>query len=335
MGRGPVGGKAHAGVVDLEAALDCHELGADPGGSLRDWPEIAEDVDRLVDHVHVTSDYAAQGDLAPRLLAELHAAYVRLPASRPSVLVSLIHCYTSACFVTMRLGARGLPLLAARLAQRCADELGTPQWRGYAAFLRGQAAGQLSRPEHYRRAVTMADELSPALDSPDVLQMYGMLHLSAALAAAAQTDRDAAAVHLDEASAVAGRMDDEVGTFARLWFGTANVGVWRTSIATELGDGPEVAEIARTVHVEAIPSSSRQAEFYADVGRSMLGERATLAEGLALLLRAETLAPQRIRNDVFVREAVADRLRAPRRRWARAAWADLPDGPGLRLTAPG
>lgn len=309
----PVGAQAHATVVAVEAALECHELGEDPDGPVREWPEIAADIDHLVDLIHVSSDYAGQGELAPRLLAELHAVYVRHPERRAYVLPGLIHCYTSACFVTKRLGGRGLPLLAARLAEQCAEELETPQWRGYAVWLRGDAAGQLSRAQQYRRAVAMADELSPGLDAPDVLQAYGMLHLSAALAAAAQTDQDTAATHLDEAAAVAARMDTEVGTFARLWFGTANVGVWRTSLATEFGEGAKVAEIARNVHVEAIPSPSRHAEFYADLGRSMLRENRTREQGLSTLLRAEQLAPQRIRNDVFIREAIADQLRAARR----------------------
>jgi hypothetical protein len=138
------------------------------------------------------------------------------------------------------------------------------------------------------------------------LQAYGMLHLSAAMAAAAQADRDTATTHLDEAAAVAARMDTEVWTFGRLWFGPVNVGIWRTALATEFGDGPKVAEIARGVRVEAIPSPSRRAEFYSDVGRSMLREKATREKGMAVLLRAEELAPQRVRNDVFVREAVND-----------------------------
>ena len=228
------------------------------------------------------------------------------------MLLGLITCYTSACWVTKRLGDRGLPLLAAWKAQRCADELDVPQWHGYAVWLRGSAAGQLSRPEQYQRAVSMADELSPDLDSPEVLQVYGMLHLSAGLAAAAQTNRDTAITHLNEATVVADRMDSPVGTFARLWFGPANVGVWRTSLAVEFGDGPKVAEIANGVNVEAIPSPSRRAEFYRDLGRSMLSARATREKGVEALLRAEKLAPQRIQNDVFVREAVTAQLR-----WAK------------------
>jgi hypothetical protein len=140
-----------------------------------------------------------------------------------------------------------------------------------------------------------------------------MLHLSAAMAAAAQADRDTASTHLAEASTVANRLDTEVGTFAKLWFGRSNVGIWQVSLATEFKDGPKVAELARDVHPELMPSAVRQAMFWCDLGRSMLAESGNRDTGLAMLLRAETLAPQRVRNDVFVREAVADQLRRARR----------------------
>lgn len=309
----PVGSGAHAAVNAIEVALESFELGDDPGVPTRSWPEIESDVSTLVDLMHVHADYAAQGELAPRLMAELHAVYVREPNLRREALVGLIHCYSSACWVSKRLGGRGLPLLAARMAQQCAAELDEPQWLGYTTWLRGDAAGALSRSRQYSRAIRMADELRSGLDDPEVAQAYGMLHLSAALASAALRDKDLAETHLDEAGSIADRMASEVGTFGRLWFGRTNVGIWRVSLATEFGEGPRVAEIARDVHPGLIPSASRQAEFYADLGRSLISEPKTRDAGLQTILRAESLAPQRIRNDLFVREAVAGELRNARR----------------------
>ena len=308
----PQGAAAHAAMVGLEAVLESTELGEDPGVPVREWSALAADLARLSE-LRERADYAAQGDLVPGLLAELHSAYVRLPALREEVLLGLIDCYSAVCWITRRLGGRGLPLLAARIAQSCADELGTPEWRGYATWLRSQVAGPLSRPQQYRRAVTMAEELSPRLDSSAVLQTYGMLHLSAALAAAAQADRGTCDTHLDEAAAVADRMVEPAGAFGHMWFGRANVGVWRTAIAVEFREPGEVVELARGVEVEAIPSASRRAGFFIDVGRSMLKERVTWEAGLTTLIRAERLAPQRVHTDVFTREAVADQLRRARR----------------------
>lgn len=312
VSNGP-GERAHAGVVALEAALDEYELGEDPGGPVREWPAVSADLDRLADLVQA-ADYASQGELAPGLLRELHAAHVRHPELRRPVLLGLIRAYSSAVWVTKRLGGRGLSLLAARAAQQVADELEDPAWRGYTTWLRGDATGALSRPTQYARAVRVADELTPHLDDPQVVQAYGMLHLSAALAQAVQRRPDEAQQHLAEASAIADRMDDEVGTFGNMWFGRPNVAIWSATLWNELGLGGEVAARLRGVRVDAIPSVSRRAEYLCEIGRSLLTERATRDQGVAVLSRAEKLAPQRVRADVLVREAVADQL--------RTAWRD-------------
>jgi transcriptional regulator with XRE-family HTH domain len=305
---------AHGGVVAVETALDAYEIGDDPGGPVREWPDVAADVARLRELSQGTADYAAQAVLMPRLLGELHAVYARHPERRADALVGMIGCYASAAWTTKRMSSgRGLPLLAARLAQDCAALLGVPAWQGFTAWLRGDAAGALSRPEQYRRTVRAADALAGHMDDGEVVQAAGMLHLSAALASAVQGDADTADTHLSEADALADRLAEPVGTFGRMWFGRANVGVWRMSIGLELGGGAKLAEAARTVPIAAIPAPSRQAEFYMDVGRALLTEHRHRDRGIAALLRAEQLAPQRVHADVFVREAVADHLRAARR----------------------
>lgn len=303
---------AHGGLVAVENALDAYEFGEDPETEIREWPLIAADVQQLRSLGHA-ADYAAQTELMPRLLGELHAVYARVPEHRRDALLGMIVCYSSAMWTTKRIGGRGLPLLAARAAQECAELLESPAWKGFTTWLRGDATGGLSRPEQYRRAMRCADELTPHLDDAEVIQTYGMLHLSAALACAVQGDRDTATTHLDEANEVAGRLDTEVGTFGGMWFGTANVGVWRATIGNELGDGVTVAEKARAVNVQAIPSISRQAELHMEVGRALLTDPRRRDQGVQVLLRAEHIAPQRVHADVFTREAVADHLRAVRR----------------------
>jgi hypothetical protein len=108
-------------------------------------------------------------------------------------------------------------------------------------------------------------------------------------------------------------MDTEVGTWAHLWFGVVNVGIWRTSLAVELGEHAQALEIAKAVRPELLPGTSRQAEFWAEVGRALVASKKTREKGLRVLLHAEQLAPQRIRHDVFVREVIADLLRQARR----------------------
>ena len=311
--RDAPGAGAHAGLTAIETALERYELGTDPGLPVRDWPQIQADLDRLIQITHGTSDHTAMAELAPALLGELYGGYVRMPERRRDVLLGLMMAYSSAMWTTKRLGDRGLPALAARAVRQCAEALGDAVWLGYAAWLRGNATGHLDRAGQYRRSVAAAENLTGELDRDDALQACGMLHLSAALAAGAQADHATAATHLGEASALAARMDTEVGTWAHLWFGTTNIGIWRTGLAVELGEPGRALEVAETVRPELLPAPVRQAEFWIEVGRALVAERKTREEGLRVLLRAERLAPQVVRTNLFVREAVADLLRRDRR----------------------
>lgn len=310
--RDAAGSEAHAGLMAIETALERYDLGTDPELPVRDWPEIQTDLDRLV-KLRCTADYAAQGELAPVLIGELHGAYLRLPERHRDVLIGLMMAYGSAMATTKLLGGRGLPALATHAVQRCAEALGEVVWLGYAAWWRGAVTGQLDRVGQYRRSVAAAENLTGQLDRGDALQACGMLHLSAALAASARADHATATTHLQEASALAARMDTEVGGWGYLWFGPTNVAIWRTSIAVELGEPGQALDAAKSVHSELLPSLGRQAEFWVEVGRALVSERKTWEEGLRVLLRAERLAPQLVRNNLFVREAVADLLRRARR----------------------
>ncbi|MGH3800898.1 MAG: helix-turn-helix domain-containing protein [Pseudonocardiaceae bacterium] len=309
--RDEAGAEAHTGLESMEIALERYALGVDPEVSVRAWPQIAADLERLNRLWRWNADFTAMGELTPVLLGELHGAHVRMPDRRREILLGLILAYHSAMVITKRFGDRGLPILAARAVQQCAETLDDPAWLGYAAWVRGGATGQLDRDAQYRRSVAAAQSLTSRLDSSDAVQSCGILHLSAALVAAAQADHDTATTHLDEASLLAARMDTEVGTWAHLWFGPTNVGIWRTSVALELGEHGQAVQTAKTVHPELLPGTLRQAQFWTAFGRALTAENKT--RGVRVLLHAEQLAPQWVRNDVFVRETVADLLRQVRR----------------------
>ncbi|MGH3693474.1 MAG: helix-turn-helix domain-containing protein [Pseudonocardiaceae bacterium] len=308
-----VSSEAHAGLIGIEIALDRYELEIDPQVPVRSWPQITANLQHLITHLAGAADYAQMGAVIPVVLGELHDAYRRFPQHRTEILIGMMRTYALGMWITKHLGVRAVPSVAALCAQDRAQALGDPVWLGYVAFLRGQAGGFLDRRLHYRRSVAAAESLTSKLDSPDALQACGMLHLSAAWAAAVQADRDAVATHLAEASALAARMDTEVGSWAGLWFGPTNVGIWTTSLALELGDHAQALQAAGAVRPELIPSASRQAEFWIDLGRAMVARKKTREKGLRLLMHAEGLAPQRVRHDIFARETIADLLRQARR----------------------
>jgi len=310
--RDSAGAEAYTGLKGIEIALERYELGIDPEVPVRIWPQIQADIDRLVKLNHHVVDYAAAGELAAALIGELHGAFVRLPQRRREALLGLIDAYRVAIMTTKDLGDRGLPGLAARAVQQCAEALEDAVWLGCAAVVRGYATGELDRATQYRRSVAAAETLTSKLDSSDALQACGMLHLLAAVAAGARGDPDTSATHLDEASALAARMGTEVGTWAHLFFGPTNVGIWRTSLALELGEHGQALEVAKTVHPELLPTRN-QVQFWASVGCALIAGKKTRPKGVQVLLHAEQLAPQKIRNDVFLREVVTGLLRQARR----------------------
>jgi transcriptional regulator with XRE-family HTH domain len=318
------GANTQAGLLAAYTALERYQLGVDPEVSVRAWPQIQADLNRLIRLNHHAVDYAAAGELAPVLIGELHSAYMRLPQRRQEVLLGLIDAYRVTIMTTKDLGDRGVPALAARAVQQCAEVLDDAVWLGCAAIVRGYATGELDRAGQYQRSVAMAETLTSRLDSNDALQAVGMLHLLAAAAASALGDYDASATHLAEASLLATRMDTEIGTWAHLWFGVTNVGVWHTSLALEVGEPGQALLAAKPVHPELLPKRN-QVQFWATVGRALIIEKKTRDRGVRVLLHAESLASQRIRHDVFVREVVADLLLQARddaggRELRRLAW---------------
>lgn len=84
------------------------------------------------------------------------------------------------------------------------------------------------------------------------------------------------------------------------------------SWAVELGEHGQAIDAAKAVHPELLPNT-RQAEFWAELGRALVAEKKTREKGVRVLLHAEQLCPQRIRHDLFVRETVSDLLRQARR----------------------
>jgi tetratricopeptide (TPR) repeat protein len=292
----------------VEDALNGWWLGEVPDAPGRPWPQVQADVDRLNRTLRPSADYAAVAALLPGLIRDLLAAAETDAEHRRAALVGLIDAYNVTAVLGRQLGFAGLRGLAMGQAYRAAEELDDPVWISYARWLRAHHLGGGNRARQYQLAVAVADA-APA-SRPEI---DGMANLTAALASAARGDRDTAETHLAEAASLAELIDADVSPWGNgVWFGRTNVGVWRVSIGVELGEGARVAEVAASVRPHTVPKV-RQADYWTDYGRALLTERKTRERGLAALLRAESLAPQKVRSNVFVREAVTNMLAAARR----------------------
>lgn len=271
---------------------------------------------------HGPPDLAA----AVRKVTELHNAcrYDDLVGDLPSLLLALgarrddpvsirrlVWVTYAATFAAKYLGHADLAMIAAQqcreAAGRAADE---PEWFGMAEFAIVHTLPAESRALPLQRAVRAIDRLEMAAGQPRAGQVQGMLHLSAAMLAAVGSDTSTSRTHLRAAPASASRLGE--GNFGQLWFGPTNVEIWGLGVLAELGDGGAVVDMP-TPDVSVIGSANRRATMYADLGRCLAQTRKHDAEAMAALLRAETIAPQRVRLSPLVRETVGSMLRRARR----------------------
>lgn len=298
---------AHDAVTLVEDALTGWWIGEVPEVAGRPWETVVGDLNHLNLTLRPNADYAAQGALLPGLIRDLLAAAETDRVHRRDALIGLINAYKAAAYLAHDLGFPGVPTLAVDRMRRVAEELSDQVWTSYAAYQRAQVLSGANRPRQYQLAVAAADE-APA-SRPEI---RGMSNLTAAMSAASRGDADTAQSHLTEAASLAELIEQDVSAWCQTNFGRSNVGIWRVSIGVELGEGAKVAEIAEKVRLGAV-SQSRKAAFWIDYGRGLLSDSTTQARGMAALLRAEEIAPQKVRTNPFVREAVISLLSSARR----------------------
>lgn len=302
--------EAATALADLLSGWRVGEVPDVPG---RPLPEVLAELrafhsSRNATGANGAGDYPAQVAKLSPIIRDLLAVAVD-PVSGREALAPLLTAYHVAGSIAARLRLPGMPSMAAERMRQVADVLDDPVWQAVASWGRAHFISSTDRPRQYELAVSVADQ-APA----DRFETRGMANLTAALAAAAQGDGDTAQTHLQEAVAIAERIEPDVSPWPAgiMQFGRTNAGIFWVSIGVELGQGPKVAEIASTVRLETI-SSGRQASFWTDYGRGLMESSKHRDEGLAALLKAEELAPAQVRRNVFVREAVSTALARARR----------------------
>jgi transcriptional regulator with XRE-family HTH domain len=295
---------AHAAALDIRDVLLGTELGEDPGDSGRPVALLKRElwrVERLVE----ASDYAGFGPLLPGLLTDTHAVVAGAGRAGLSLLVRCCFAVEELCSNT---GHYELAWIATERALAAAQLADDPTLIGAANVRCGFAlmkAGSRSRERALAIATNGVEELTRHQMTDDRAEVLGMLHLVAAYAHIAAGRPGQAADQLREAMALAEHTGD--GNAFGLWFGPTNVGAWRVWLAVEGGEGGAVAELAATVN-EALLPPFRRASILVDVARGLARERDRHQEAIQALLRAETLAPQRVHADASARETIGSLL---------------------------
>jgi transcriptional regulator with XRE-family HTH domain len=310
----PQHARALTAVPEIRAALVGLAYLDLPSAPSRSLAELGTDVSRLM-RCRRRCEYADAAHLIAPLLRDLGAAAYSPGAQDRAAGLRLLALTThNAAFVLKYLGFVDLSLTAAERCHDAASTLDAPEWIGLAEYSRLHTLPPESRAVGRQLASATTDRLSRELTSPEILQAYGMLHLTTAWTEAVTGHMDAAEAHLREAQQVADRLgpDPHDGGFAQMNFGPTNVNQWRMSLALESGNPGRAVELSNAIRPEAIMSTSRLAAFHMDVGNAIAAGRRNDAEALAQFVRAERVAPQRVRLSPMVRETVGAMLRRAR-----------------------
>lgn len=268
-----------------------------------------EEMAQLVEHVDVlraTSDYSAIAPLLSTYLLDA-AAYGGITLVRGAYV-------TSVCL--RNLGYRDLALPSARIAVAAAQEGEDLAWLGAARFVHTLALPIEAAATTSRIAERSLIELQHGAADVRVRQMLGQMHLSASLACAVDGRPDDAAAHLGEARAEAetlGDPEDGAG-FNLCAFGPANLGIWRMTVAIEVGEYGEAVAVAKQVSPGPLRIANRHQSYWLSYGRALAHSGQTDQEALVALMRAERAAPFPFVLNPTVQDAVVAMVYRARRR---------------------
>jgi transcriptional regulator with XRE-family HTH domain len=299
----------HAYVPRLRIALQTNTLKNATVDHARPIHELADLLRSRIERCRRACDYVAIGELLPDVLDELHL-HIAAPADEAVqrfALQQTVDACNYASVICKSLNYPDLAYFASVRGDEAARMLDDPVAIGKAAFPLIQNAPReaMGWNRVLRMAERSAGELQRHARNDLGLQVLGMLTLNAALAAAAELKLDAAEGWMAEARSLAGRLPDDTD-HAWLQFSRTNVAIWEVSVGVECGyGGQKVRHLAESVDRRKIVHlPSRQSIFFSDTGRGLARDPKTRDEALIWLREAESAAPQRIRNNLKVREAV-------------------------------
>jgi len=252
---------------------------------------------------------AEVGAALPTLIRDLHTS---ITAGRDVAelldLAVLLHTQGSHSWLRVIGAEVDLRSLAALVARQAAEHRDEPTTMGLAVWGDGLA---LLAAGDFDLARAELDSVAVPTNSPESMQLAGMLALCRSLVAAADkrpADVDAA---LDYVGELAQRTGE--GNAYSLGFGPTNVGLWRMAAALEAKDHEQAVTIAESLNPQVHPNRSRQAAYWIDYGRALARLRRRQDDAVIAFHRAEVISPLHTVRNPFVREVLGELLVRSRR----------------------
>jgi transcriptional regulator with XRE-family HTH domain len=312
----PANGQTDSGIKAVRTAL----MGASrnrPGGQIQPVDVLRGRVTATLE-AHSRCDRSGEvGAALPALIRDLHTS---IAAGRDVAelldLAVLLHSHATVGWLRVAGAPIELREQAAQLASRAADDRGTPEAKGLAAWGGLYVlvmAGAVDLARHELDAVTVPTT------TPEGMQVEGVLALCRSFLAAADSRPGDTDAPMEYAAELAERTG-EVNAFG-LGFGPQEVGQWRARAVLEAGDHELTAHIAEGLRPETHPLRSRQADYWVTYGRALAPQRGRREDAVQAFRRAEQILPHYVLRDPFARDTISYLL--PRTRRDSAAGREL------------
>jgi transcriptional regulator with XRE-family HTH domain len=292
-------------VMDLAAAMLTPQ--ADSTGT---EPISATDLTKQVTaawRLRQRASYEALGQLLPTLVTQAQSmAAIFEGAEQEQAGRVVVHTYNAASSLLKKLGDGPLALVAADRAVRAAQVVGDPVLIAAAMYRLANVLLTMRRLDQTGAvALQAANLIEPAkMQTPRSLAMWGGLLLTAAVAAARNSDESGAWELMGEARTASRLLGTDHADICTI-FGPTNVAIHGVQVAAELRNGKDAIRRSHHVDPDRLPSSliERRGQFLIDVsyGRVLEGD-----DGMAVatLLRADQIAPQEVRLSHDVHDMV-------------------------------
>jgi transcriptional regulator with XRE-family HTH domain len=286
------------------------------GGSRASLTKLRQEAARAWELTHA-SRYREVAALLAELLPTLEAATrTRATEQARALRVPLSETYQAASAVLAALDEPEGAWLAADRATFVAESAGrlalmlAAQHRLALAFLITDRLDD-ARLVADRAADAAAPIVGGDDTDPEMLSVWGALHLVLAIVASRAGQRSAARNHLGTAEDAGRRLGADRNDF-HTEFGPTNVALHGVAVAVELGDAGEALDRAERIDPSGL-SAERRARLLIDVARAHAQLRRSAA-AVAALTEAESLTPEQVRDHRLVRETVRDLLQFAGRR---------------------
>jgi len=277
---------------------------------------LREDIAEAWRLTHASEFSALTAVLVPLLGNLEHAARVRRGRHRSEAAGLLTSAYQAVSAAFARQDEADASWLGADRASRWAEDAGDPLAVVAAAFRMGHAFITLRRLD---QAEHVADQVISALQPltsaencpPEVLSLYGAMHLILAVVFAREGDRAGTRRTIAKARKIATRLGTDRNDF-NTEFGPTNVELHAVATAVDLGDTGEAIDLSQTIDATGL-SAERQSRLAIDLARAHV-QRRHIGDAVAALLEAERQAPEQVQTHVLARETVRDLLSLAGRR---------------------